>query len=445
MRIPIPPPALHELTANMAQNSGKLLTAIELVASGTVRADIDGVYRHWDTLRHVNVPAGVDIDHETWWLAIKIARQGQRREIPLRTTANRPMWLSFSDLFIPYLRQIDQLAAGNMQGPPELRNAETRDRYLFRSLSEEAITSSQLEGASTTYDVAREMLRTNRPARSRGEHMIMNNFLAMQRVRELTSENLTPSLIFELHRIVTNGTLNDPAEAGRFRLDSDDIVVKDESDNILHRPPHASELSTRLNALCDFANETSAPFMHPVVQSILIHFWLAYDHPFTDGNGRTARLLFYWNMLRHGYWLTEYLSISRELRIAPAKYARAYLYVETDEHDVTYFILNQLHIVQRSIQTLLDYLRSKDQQLTQSIQRLRHIRVNNKPLNHRQHALLMHAMKHPFFRYTINSHQTSHGISYLTARSDLQSLADAGLLSTEKVGKAIHFIAPPIK
>lgn len=38
---------------------------------------------------------------------------------------------------------------------------------------------------------------------------------------------------------------------------------------------------------------------------------IAYMHPFVDGNGRTARALFYWYMLKSGYWLTEYLSISR--------------------------------------------------------------------------------------------------------------------------------------
>ena len=77
-----------------------------------------------------------------------------------------------------------------------------------------------------------------------------------------------------------------------------------------------------MRLLCDFANEDEdgEPFIHPVVRAILLHFWLAYDHPFEDGNGRTARILFFWLMQQRGYWLIEYLPISPIIRKAPAKY-----------------------------------------------------------------------------------------------------------------------------
>lgn len=38
-----------------------------------------------------------------------------------------------------------------------------------------------------------------------------------------------------------------------------------------------------------FINSDSGLFMHP----ILVHFMVSYLHPFVDGNGRTARALFY--------------------------------------------------------------------------------------------------------------------------------------------------------
>jgi Fic family protein len=63
---------------------------------------------------------------------------------------------------------------------------------------------------------------------------------------------------------------------------------------VFHTPPPAAELPARLEAMCDFANsKTPDTFIHPVVRGIFLHFWLAYDHPFVDGNGRTARALFY--------------------------------------------------------------------------------------------------------------------------------------------------------
>jgi Fic family protein len=92
--------------------------------------------------------------------------------------------------------------------------------------------------------------------------------------------------------------------------------------------------------------------VHPVVRAILIHFMLGYDHPFYDGNGRTARALFYWSLARSGYWLMEYVSISRLLRQAPAQYARAYRHTETDDNDTTYFIVHQLEVIQQAIAAL---------------------------------------------------------------------------------------------
>lgn len=52
-----------------------------------------------------------------------------------------------------------------------------------------------------------------------------------------------------------------------------------------------------------------------------LHFMLGYEHPFVDGNGRVARAMFDWAMLRNGYWLFEFISVSRIIRQAPAKYA----------------------------------------------------------------------------------------------------------------------------
>lgn len=59
-----------------------------------------------------------------------------------------------------------------------------------------------------------------------------------------------------------------------------------------------------------------------------MHFMLSYDHPFVDGNGRTARILFYWSMLSQDYWLAEFLPISRLLKMAPSQYARSFIYTE---------------------------------------------------------------------------------------------------------------------
>lgn len=96
--------------------------------------------------------------------------------------------------------------------------------------------------------------------------------------------------------------------------------------------------------------------MHPVIIAIVLHSWLAYDHPFVDGNGRTARAPFYWSMLSQGFWLVEFLSISSILRKAPATSSRSFLHAETDENDLTYFILYHLKVIRRAIDELRAYM-----------------------------------------------------------------------------------------
>jgi hypothetical protein len=88
---------------------------------------------------------------------------------------------------------------------------------------------------------------------------------------------------------------------------------------------------------------------------------------------------------------------------------------------------------------LEDYIERKVSQI-QAVERRLHGRS---AYNHRQLALLGHAMRHPGARYTIKSHRTSHNVAYATARQDLLSLADDELLLQRRLGKkTLEFIAP---
>lgn len=342
------------------------------------------------------------------------------------------------------LHHIDRDAAGEISSAAAVTTPEYRDRYLRHSLIEEAITSSQLEGASTTRQAAKSMLRENRKPRDRSERMIFNNYRAMEMIRDIKTGPLTPARIIELHRFLTEDTLDDPADAGRLR-ESDDVRVEDHRDGtIIHQPPRAAELPERLERLCQFANddEKGGPFVHPVMRAILIHFMIGYDHPFVDGNGRTARALFYWSMARQGYWLMEFLSISHIIRKAPAQYVRAYLHTETDDNDTTYFIIHQLEVIRKSISALHEYLDRTVREQRATARLLASSRKLRDKLNHRQIALLTHALKHPGERYRIEGHQRSHVVVYETARSDLLGLARLGLVAKSQSGRAFVFTAP---
>jgi Fic family protein len=396
-----------------------------------------GKYLHWNDLRHRTPPDGLSPNE--WWAGVKLARSHQFRPIPLHDPEGKPFAYWLPEPAQRLLHEIDRAVGGRIEGFDLAINPAARDRYIVSSLIDEAITSSQMEGASTTKRVAEDMLRSGRSPRDRSERMILNNFRALAFVRDQVGKPLTTEMLFDLHRIVTDGTLDDPDGAGRFR-DSDDIVIEDARGRIVHRPPPAATLPERVSAMVRFANERSGDtFFHPVVRAITLHFWLGYDHPFVDGNGRTARALFYWSMLSEGYGLTEFLSISPILRKATRQYGDSFLQTETDDNDLTYFILYQLEVIHRAIEGLRRYLSEKKKEAGEMERRL----SGSVELNHRQLALLRHALKHPAQEYTIQSHGSSHRVVYETARTDLLELERKSLLVKRKRGKAFVFMAVP--
>lgn len=432
-----PAPTISEMIGRVVESGPERLP--ELLRRGLAEDGRD--YAHWDRLRQLKPPS--DLSLEEWWLLIKWGRQNVQRAIPLTDTAGKHFVYGVPDLVARRLHYVDQRCAGEVaMSEVVTADAQARQHYLVNSLMEEAIRSSQLEGATTTRRVAKELLRTGREPKDRSERMILNNYRALQYMRDEMPAELTPGTVLELQRILTDGTLDNPDAAGRLqRPDEERIAVVDRTDGtIMHAPPPADQLPGRLQALCDFANEGESPdrFIHPVLRAILLHFWLAYDHPFEDGNGRTARALFYWYMRTHGYWLVEYLSISRILRHAPAKYSRSYLLTETDERDTTYFIVYQLEVIQRAIEQLHDYLRQK----IKDVRDVEGLLKGSDQFNHRQFALLANALRVPDAIYTFQTHAASHGVTHETARADLLPLVQKGFLTQRREGRRYTFTPP---
>jgi Fic family protein len=397
-------------------------------------------YPHWDKLRHLEPPG--DLTHDEWWLATKIRRSDLLRQLPLRDASGRPLGYAMPDEVLRLLHYVDQRCSGEVAMEEVVTaDEQARQHYLVNSLMEEAIRSSQLEGATTSRRVAKELLRSGRPPKDRSERMILNNYRALQFMRE--RDELTPGTVLELQRILTEGTLEDSADGGRLQRPEDDRVgVYDLGDgSLIYAPPPAEQLPARLELLCRFANGTGddQEFLHPVVRAILIHFWVGYEHPFEDGNGRTARALFYWSMRRQGYWLTDYLSISHILRKSPTKYSRAYVLTETDEGDATYFLIYQLEVIQRAIDEFYSYLRRK----IREVQEVEQLVKGSAMFNHRQLALLSNAARNSGRTYTFRSHAASHGVTHETARTDLLHLWKRKLLVRRKLGRQYVFTAAP--
>ena len=432
MRMPRTPPPYDELIRSLTTETLPKL----------MRLDVDGTssggkYLHWDDMRVRQPPEGCTT--EEWWLATKLKRSQVRQYLPFADKTGRSFSYSDSGDLYRRLREIDRDASGKIAfRTGDGVHEQSGERYLMSSLIDEAITSSQLEGAATTRVVAKEMLRSGRSPRDKSERMIVNNYRAMEFLRNHHSETLTRGMLLELQTILTRGTMGEDS-VGRFRRPADNVDVAQWDGTVVHVPPDAGELDGRIDRLLAFANdEDDGRVVHPFVRAVILHFMIGYDHPFVDGNGRTARGLFYWSMAKSGYWLTEYLSISTIIRDSPAKYVRAYVHSETDDGDLTYFLEYNLDVMLKAIRALHEYLDKKAKEM-ESLSRM--IRGSDLALvfNYRQIALLSHLVRHPNTAYTIAGHQRSHNVTYQTARSDLIALAELGFLDVGKVGRKLQY------
>src|SRR5262249_2976414 len=155
-------------------------------------------YYHWEKLRHRPTPKG--LTPEQAWNLGKWLRLGRAQPLPLRDANGRAFSFWLPDQALAVLHEVDRrggsFLAMDEKAAPSL--SALRDRVLVSSLMEEAIATSQIEGAVTTRKVAKEMLRTNRKPRDRGEQMIVNSYRTILHLRERLEQPLTISLLNEI-------------------------------------------------------------------------------------------------------------------------------------------------------------------------------------------------------------------------------------------------------
>ncbi len=430
---------IPELGSLLSKHSENLLRLVLLAREETNRTDC---YRSWEEIRYHFGPE--HISSEEWWLGIKLNRMQSRQEIPLASPRGKLFSYATNNLVMKHLHFIDSLAGGTIGSSfsAELTR-DNRRSYLVSSLVEESIMSSILEGASVTRADAKAMLREKRKPGDRDERMIANNYRTMQQIIAWKDDELSPERLLSLHKLMTEGTLDSPEREGQWRRESDHVRVEDEhSGDIIHTPPPAAKLPRLMQELCDFANRDEGSFyLHPVLKAIILHFWLAYLHPFVDGNGRTARALFYWAMLKQGFWLFEYITISNEIRKKKhgRSYYEAFINTERDDEDLNYFISDQLLTIVRAIESLHAYIERKKREQDTLFEQVKGLQG----LNARQRQLLGLMLKDSELVMTFDAHAAAYGVVRQTARTDLLELVERGYLRSRKLGRAFQFTAAP--
>jgi Fic family protein len=385
---------------------------------------INDKYEYWSDVKYKPLPQGVSANE--LWARVKLSRAFAK----MLTFGDYKFKLFITDAMQRFCHQFDMNLGGYM-GTQSFIPDEDKNRYLVSSNMEEAIASSQIEGAATTRKVAKEMLRKSTPPRNRSEQMILNNYHTIRYILENKKERFTVEQLLKIHRLMTEKTLDDPEDAGRFRTDNEVVVANGITGEVVHTPPPHYKIASLMDSVCEFFNnDDENNFIHPIIKGIIIHFLIGFIHPFVDGNGRTARAVFYWYLLSRRYWLTEYLSISSRISQSKNQYERAYLYTENDDNDLGYFIAYNLRVMERSYNELRNYIQRKIKERNQLAD---YLRLGD--LNERQAQIIKWLNDDPTLSFTVRELQNRFGVVHQTVREDVKMLVDRGFLDVVAVNK----------
>ena len=432
MKVPEKPKKLHDIL-NINKLQVFQLLEDKNIHDFVTKCNRD--YIHWDKLRYQEIPKSINPEHI--WALIKIFRSQQYKLVTFNGWTFKYILL---DEALRKIHLMDKGAAGHLETGLESVNTDGKSSYIVSTLMEEAIASSQIEGAATTRKIAKALLKLKKKPRNYSEQMIINGYETIQKVTKMKDIALTPEIILELQRNITIDTLKDKNDEGRFR-DNNETVVGDplNLDIIFHNPPDYKIINNLIKEFCEFANNDDGEFIHPIIKGIILHFLIGYIHPFNDGNGRTARTIFYWYVLSRGYWLFEYMSVSRIILRSKKKYGLAYLYTETDENDLTYFINYNLNAIEEALHDMEAHIAKKQKEYLETLNQIHDV----KDINFRQTEIIKEFMNNPEKYFVIKEIMTTYNVAYDTARHDLFHLTDLGYL--EKIKFKNKFVFKLIK
>lgn len=385
---------------------------------------INSNYEYWDKVKYKSLPEG--FTPQMLWAHVKASRLRGMITVWEKYDIN----LCITSKMLRMCHEFDMKFGSFWETDNDAQSPEKK-YYLSSSLMEEAIYSSKMEGASTTRVVAKEMLRKKKSPQNKAQQMIVNNYSTIRYIVEHKDEPLTEESLLYVHKLMTENTLDDPADAGRFRT-NDKVVVADMIEgDIVYTPPTYKDIPDFVETICDFFNNSNPrTFIHPIIKGIIIHFMVAYMHPFVDGNGRTARALFYWYMLKENYKLTEYMSISRVISKSKASYEKAFRYTENDGNDMGYFVAYNLKALEISFQQLREYIQRKQQE-----KKAANTFMMAGNINYRQAMVLQRLTEEPDAILTVRDVQEQFSVSSMTARKDLTDLVQQGYLTEVAINK----------
>ena len=332
-------------------------------------------------------------------------------------TLNKKFWYFPSDCIVKKIHKIENLGNSLFD---KIENQKTfKQEFIADSAVEEAVTSAIYEGANSTRDQSKTLIASGKKPKNKDEWMLVNNYRAMDWIKKSFQTPCSNEVILKIHNIIVHNTLQgrDTSFEGRFR--NNKIFIGD------HEGVSYKKIKPVIEETIQLINNHPR-FLHGLIKSILFHYFVAYIHPFFDGNGRTARTLSYFIGMQNNLKFLELLSISADLKKHGNRYETSFDLVKKYDLDLTYFIdfcldalLNAVKQVEKKVEFLIKIFSLKDQ-------------MN---INFNQVCMLQKMALNKYKKISIEDYARSINKSREIARQELKNLTVKLLLREERQGK----------
>lgn len=226
-----------------------------------------------------------------------------------------------------------------------------RSDHLFgaKAMEDEILSTFRIEQINTTRDSVRRVLAGHSP-RNEAEHRVYGMKRGLEFIAD-PSHTITEGNLYRLYQMTIGEFLPEEDQllpGNRYRHDAVYVVGA----KVEHTGLPCSKLPEYMAALIKFAQEDSET--NALLKAAILHFYLAYLHPYFDGNGRMARLLHLWYLVQQGYSSALFVPLSRYVEESRNRYYNAFSLVERNQEisgivDLTPFLTYFIEQVYRPL------------------------------------------------------------------------------------------------
>lgn len=211
--------------------------------------------------------------------------------------------------------------------------------YGTKALEEEIVATSAIESIDFNRDSVRNIMKGLAP-KDEEENRIFGlkqgfEFIS-HKENKITEEN-----IYKLYMMTIGNFLDDESKLQQGNFYRHDTVYV-MSDKVEHSGIDHKKLPEYMKSFVQFANAKDS--INDLLKATMLHFYIAYLHPYFDGNGRMARLIQMWFLIQKGYESTLFVPFSSYVEKSRRKYYDAYTLVEENYKlsgviDITPFLI----------------------------------------------------------------------------------------------------------